>query len=35
LRNRLAFEAQIIGYVEANEGKKVTVQSEFGEFVYE
>ena len=28
-------EAQIIGYVEANEGKKVTVQSEFGEFVYE
>lgn len=28
-------EAQIIGHVEANEGKKVTVQSEFGEFVYE
>ena len=28
-------EAQIIGYVEANEGKKVTIQSEFGEFVYE
>lgn len=28
-------EAQIIGYVEASEGKKVTVQSEFGEFVYE
>lgn len=28
-------EAQIIGYVEANEGKKVTVRSEFGEFVYE
>jgi phosphoribosylformylglycinamidine cyclo-ligase len=28
-------QAQIIGYVEANEGKKVTVQSEFGEFVYE
>ena len=28
-------EAQIIGYVEANEGKKVTVKSEFGEFVYE
>lgn len=30
-----SIEAQIIGYVEANEGKKVTVQSEFGEFVYE
>ena len=28
-------DAQIIGYVEANEGKKVTIQSEFGEFVYE
>lgn len=28
-------EAQIIGYVEASEGKKVTVQSEFGEFIYE
>jgi phosphoribosylformylglycinamidine cyclo-ligase len=28
-------QAQIIGYVEANESKKVTVQSEFGEFVYE
>lgn len=28
-------EAQIIGYVEANESKKVTIQSEFGEFVYE
>ena len=28
-------EAQIIGYVEASEGKKVTIQSEFGEFVYE
>lgn len=28
-------QAQIIGYVEANEGKKVTVRSEFGEFVYE
>jgi phosphoribosylformylglycinamidine cyclo-ligase len=27
-------EAQIIGHVEANEGKKVTVKSEFGEFVY-
>ena len=27
-------EAQIIGYAEANEGKKVTVKSEFGEFVY-
>ena len=27
-------EAQIIGYVEANEGKKVTVKSEFGEFAY-
>lgn len=27
-------EAQIIGHVEANDGKKVTVQSEFGEFVY-
>ncbi|NBB18131.1 phosphoribosylformylglycinamidine cyclo-ligase [Runella sp. CRIBMP] len=28
-------EAQIIGHVEAHEGKKVTVKSEFGEFVYE
>ncbi|AEI47554.1 AIR synthase-related protein [Runella slithyformis] len=28
-------DAQIIGRVEANEGKKVTVRSEFGEFVYE
>ena len=28
-------DAQIIGHVEANEGKKVTVKSEFGEFVYE
>jgi phosphoribosylformylglycinamidine cyclo-ligase len=28
-------EAQIIGHVEASEGKKVTVKSEFGEFVYE
>lgn len=28
-------DARIIGYVEANEGKKVTIQSEFGEFVYE
>lgn len=28
-------EAQIIGYIEASEGKKVTIQSEFGEFVYE
>lgn len=28
-------DAQIIGRVEANEGKKVTIQSEFGEFVYE
>ena len=27
-------DAQIIGYVEANEGKKVTVKSEFGEFAY-
>lgn len=27
-------EAQVIGRVEANEGKKVTIQSEFGEFVY-
>ncbi|AXE18910.1 phosphoribosylformylglycinamidine cyclo-ligase [Runella rosea] len=28
-------EAQIIGHVEAHEGKKVTIKSEFGEFVYE
>lgn len=27
-------EAKIVGYVEANEGKKVTIKSEFGEFVY-
>ncbi|MFN3379682.1 MAG: AIR synthase related protein [Runella zeae] len=27
-------DAQVIGRVEANEGKKVTIQSEFGEFVY-
>lgn len=28
-------EAQIIGRVEENEGKKVTIRSEFGEFIYE
>jgi phosphoribosylformylglycinamidine cyclo-ligase len=28
-------DAQIIGHVEANEGKKVTVKSESGEFMYE
>jgi phosphoribosylformylglycinamidine cyclo-ligase len=27
-------DAQIIGRVEANEGKKVTIKSEFGEFIY-
>lgn len=27
-------EAQIIGHVEAAEDKRVTVKSEFGEFVY-
>jgi phosphoribosylformylglycinamidine cyclo-ligase len=27
-------DAQIIGRVEANDGKKVTIRSEFGEFVY-
>jgi phosphoribosylformylglycinamidine cyclo-ligase len=26
--------AQIIGHVESFEGKKLTIQSEFGEFVY-
>ncbi|MDD4001686.1 MAG: phosphoribosylformylglycinamidine cyclo-ligase, partial [Bacteroidales bacterium] len=28
-------DAQIIGRVEAFEGKKVTIRSEFGEFIYE
>jgi phosphoribosylformylglycinamidine cyclo-ligase len=27
-------EAQVIGHVERGEGKKVTIQSEFGTFVY-
>jgi phosphoribosylformylglycinamidine cyclo-ligase len=27
-------DAQIIGRVEANKGKKLTIDSEFGEFVY-
>ena len=27
-------DAKIIGHVEAYEGKKLTIQSEFGEFVY-
>ena len=27
-------DAQIIGRVENNEGKKLTITSEFGEFVY-
>jgi phosphoribosylformylglycinamidine cyclo-ligase len=26
--------AQIVGHVESFEGKKLTIQSEFGEFVY-
>jgi len=28
-------EAKIIGRVENNEGNKLTIQSEFGEFIYE
>jgi phosphoribosylformylglycinamidine cyclo-ligase len=27
-------DAQIIGRVENNEGKKLTIRSEFGEFIY-
>ncbi|WP_020532244.1 AIR synthase related protein [Flexithrix dorotheae] len=34
ISERFGVEAQVIGRVEASEGKKVTVKSEFGEFVY-
>ncbi len=34
IANSFGIEAQVIGRVEAFEGKRVTVKSEFGEFVY-
>ncbi|WP_420155876.1 AIR synthase related protein [Siphonobacter sp.] len=34
IANSFGIEAQVIGRVEAFEGKRVTVRSEFGEFVY-
>ena len=34
ISNFFGVDAKIVGRVEANEGKKVTIKSEFGEFEY-
>ena len=34
ISNSFSVEAKVIGRVEAHEGKKLTIKSHFGEFIY-